>query len=94
MNNERRCLVQISLDLEEESLLRCLAAAEGVAPASLAHQVLIEGLRCLLEDYGGLDALRMLDTRPDRRDTTSARGSLPCKSRRHRGAAAGGVPRR
>lgn len=92
MNNERRCLVQISLDLEEESLLRCLAAAEGVAPASLAHQVLIEGLRCLLEDYGGLDALRMLDTRPDRRDTTSARGSLPCKSRRHRGAAAGGRP--
>jgi hypothetical protein len=61
MDGERRCLVQVSLDLEEEMLLRCLAAAEGLAPARLAHEVLIEGLRCLLEDYGGLDALPMLD---------------------------------
>jgi hypothetical protein len=61
MNDEPRCLVQLSLDLEEESLLRCLAAAEGVAPATLAHEVLLEGLRCLLEDYGGLDVLPTLD---------------------------------
>jgi hypothetical protein len=38
-----------------------LAAAEGVEPARLAHEVLVEGLRCLLEDYGGRDALPMLD---------------------------------
>jgi hypothetical protein len=61
MNNERRCLVQLSLDLEEQSLLRCLAAAEGVAPATLAHEVLIEGLRCLLDEYAGLGALPTLD---------------------------------
>ena len=63
MDDERRCLVQLSLDAEEESLLRCLAEAEGLAPATLAHEVLLEGMRCLLEDYGGLDALPMLDDR-------------------------------
>jgi hypothetical protein len=61
MNNERRCLVQLSLDLEEQSLLRCLAAAEGVAPATLAHEVLMEALRRLQEAYGGVDALPPLD---------------------------------
>jgi hypothetical protein len=63
MNDEPRCLVQLSLDLEEESLLRCLATAEGVAPATLAHEVLLEGLRCLLDEYEGLDALATLDDR-------------------------------
>jgi hypothetical protein len=61
-DDERRCLVQLSLHNDEE-LLRCLAAAEGVEPATLAHEVLIEGLRCLLEDYGGLDTLPTLDER-------------------------------
>jgi hypothetical protein len=46
--------------LEEESLLRCLAAAEGVAPATLAHKAMLWGLRRLLEAYGGLDALATL----------------------------------
>jgi hypothetical protein len=40
MDEERRCLVQLSLHRDEEMLLRCLAAAEGVAPATLAHEVL------------------------------------------------------
>jgi hypothetical protein len=48
MDDERRCLVQLSLDLEEERLVRCLAGAARVEPASLAHEVLIEGLRRLL----------------------------------------------
>jgi hypothetical protein len=61
MNDEPRCLVQLSLYHDEEMLLRCLAAAEGVAPASLAHEVLVEGLRGLVEEYGGLDALPTLD---------------------------------
>ena len=61
MEAERRCLVQLSLDREEERLLCCLARAAGVEPATLAHEVLIEGLRCLLDEYGGLDALPMLD---------------------------------
>ena len=60
-DDERRCLVQLSLHNDEELLLRCLAAAEGVAPATLAHEVLLEGLRGLVEEYGGLDALPMLD---------------------------------
>ena len=53
--------MQLSLYNDEELLLRCLAAAEGVAPASLAHEVLLEGLRGLLDEYGGLDALPALD---------------------------------
>jgi hypothetical protein len=61
MNDEPRCLVQLSLYHDEEMLLRCLAAAEGVAPASLAHEVLVEGLRGLVEEYGGLDALPTLE---------------------------------
>jgi hypothetical protein len=35
-DDERRCLVQLSLYNDEELLLRRLAAAEGVAPATLA----------------------------------------------------------
>jgi hypothetical protein len=62
-DDERRCLVQLSLYHDEAMLLRCLAAAEGVAPASLAHELLVEGLRCLLDEYGGLDALPLLDDR-------------------------------
>jgi hypothetical protein len=64
-DDERRCLVQLSLYQDEEMLLRRLAEAEGLAPATLAHEVLIEGLRCLLEEYGGLDALAALDDRSD-----------------------------
>jgi hypothetical protein len=61
MNDERGCLVQLSLDLEEARLLRCLATAAAMAPASLAHEVLIQGLRRLQETYGGVDALPTLD---------------------------------
>jgi hypothetical protein len=63
MDDERRCLVQLSLYRDEQILLRRLAAAAGVEPARLAHEVLLEGLRRLLEEYGGLDALPMLDDR-------------------------------
>jgi hypothetical protein len=61
MDGERRCLVQLSLHQDEEMRLRCLAAAAGVEPATLAHEVLIEGLRRLLEAYGGVDALPPLE---------------------------------
>jgi hypothetical protein len=61
MDEERRCLVQLSLYHSEQVLLRRLAVAAGVEPATLAHEVLAEGLRGLLEDYGGLDALPALD---------------------------------
>jgi hypothetical protein len=60
-DDDRRCLVQLSLYNDEELLLRRLAAAEGMALATLAHEVLLEGLCCLLEEYGGLDALPTLD---------------------------------
>ena len=52
MDDERRCLVQLSLHKDEEMLLRRLAAAEGVAPATLAHQAMVWGLRHLHEVYG------------------------------------------
>jgi hypothetical protein len=61
MGDELGCLVQLSLYKDEAILLRRLAAAEGMAPATFAHEVLMEGLRRLLEEYGGLDALPMLD---------------------------------
>jgi hypothetical protein len=61
MDDERRCLVQLSLYRDEQILLRRLAAAAGVEPARLAHEVLLEGLRGLVAEYGGLDALPMLD---------------------------------
>jgi hypothetical protein len=38
-----------------------LATAAGLEPAVLAYEVLMEGLRGLLDEYGGLDALPMLD---------------------------------
>jgi hypothetical protein len=61
MDDERRCLVQLSLAQEEATLLRRLAAAEGVAPATLAHRAMTWGLRHLHEVYGGGDALPPLD---------------------------------
>jgi hypothetical protein len=61
MDDERRCLVQLSLYRDEQILLRRLAVAAGVEPATLAHEVLLEGLRCLLEAYGGGDALPAVD---------------------------------
>jgi hypothetical protein len=42
---------------EEQVLLRRLAAAAGVEPATLAHEVLMEGLRRLQKAYGGGHAL-------------------------------------
>jgi hypothetical protein len=38
-----------------------LAAAAGEEPATLAHEVLMEGLRRLLQAYGGVDVLPTLD---------------------------------
>jgi hypothetical protein len=61
MDAERRCLVQLSLDREEERLLCCLARAAGVEPARLAHEVLMEALWRLREAHGGVDALPPLD---------------------------------
>jgi hypothetical protein len=61
MDDERRCLVQLSLYRNEQILLRRLAVAAGVEPARLAHEILIDGLRRLLEAYGGVDALPTLD---------------------------------
>ena len=61
MDDERCCLVQLSLYRDEQILLRRLAAAAGVEPARLAHEVLLEGLRRLQEAYGGGDALPTLD---------------------------------
>ena len=61
MDDELGCLVQLSLYKDEAILLRRLAAAEGMAPATFAHEVLLEGLRGLVAEYGGLDALPMLD---------------------------------
>ena len=61
MCDDRRVLVQVSLRQEEQTLLRRLAAAASVEPATLAHEVLIEGLRRLQEAYGGGDALPTLD---------------------------------
>jgi hypothetical protein len=49
--------VQVSLRHEEQDLLRRLAAAAGVEPATLAHEVLMEGLRRLQKAYGGGHAL-------------------------------------
>ena len=61
MDDELGCLVQLSLYKDEAMLLRRLAAAEGVAPATFAHEVLMEGLRRLQEAYAGVDALPTLD---------------------------------
>jgi hypothetical protein len=61
VGDDRRVLVQVSLRQEEQVLLRRLATAAGLEPAVLAHGVLMEGLRGLLDAYGGLDALPPLD---------------------------------
>ena len=61
MGDELGCLVQLSLYKDEAILLRRLAAAEGMAPATFAHEVLMEGLRRLQTAYGGVDALPALD---------------------------------
>jgi hypothetical protein len=61
MDAERRCLVQLSLVQEVAILLCRLVAAAGVELATLAHEVLMGALRCMLEAYGTSDALPALD---------------------------------
>ena len=61
MDDERCCLVQLSLYRDEQILLRRLAAAAGLEPAVFAHKVLMEELRRRQEVYGGVDALPPLD---------------------------------
>lgn len=57
MCDDQRGLVQVSLRQEEQVLLRRLAAAAGVEPATLAHQAMMWGLRHLQEVCGGGQAL-------------------------------------
>ena len=57
MSDVCRVLVQVSLRQEEQVLLRRLAAAAGLEPAVLAHEVLMGALRRLQKAYGGGHAL-------------------------------------